>query len=59
VSRKEKKIRVAKQRAGSWPVTYRLVAMGTLVAYSALGATKIALAGPRAAARSSEPADGE
>ena len=59
MSRKEKKIRVAKQRAGSWPVTYRLVAMGTLVAYSALGATKIALAGPRAAARSSEPADGE
>ena len=30
--------------SSNWPVTYRLVAMGTLVAYTAFGATKITLA---------------
>ncbi len=29
-----------------WPVTYRWMAMGTLVAYSALGATKVAVGHP-------------
>jgi catecholate siderophore receptor len=33
-----------KQLKAIWPVTYRLAAMGTLVAYSALGATKVTLA---------------
>src|SRR5262245_10709923 len=31
----------------NWPVTYRLAAMGTLVAYTAFGATKISLARPQ------------
>ena len=30
----------------NWPVTYRFVAMGTLVAYSAFGANKVALSKP-------------
>ncbi len=33
-----------KRQNGIWPVTYKLVAMGTLVAYSALGAQKITMA---------------
>jgi len=40
--------RTAKSRKASktskWPVTYRFVAMGTLMAYTAFGATKITLA---------------
>jgi catecholate siderophore receptor len=31
-----------------WPVTYRWAAMGTLIAYSAIGATKVALGAPPA-----------
>ena len=38
--RKEKK----RSTSSNWPVTYRFVAMGTLVAYTAFGATKITLA---------------
>ena len=30
--------------SSNWPVTYRFVAMGTLVAYTAFGATKVTLA---------------
>ena len=37
--RREKQI-----QKGSWPITYKWVAMGTLVAYSALGSHKVALA---------------
>ena len=40
--RKSKKI----NRIEKWPVTYRLAAMGTLLAYSAIGVTKVAVAGP-------------
>jgi catecholate siderophore receptor len=39
----DKKKLVRKNSASNWPVTYRWAAMGTLVAYTALGATKIAL----------------
>jgi hypothetical protein len=35
-----------KPAPSSWPVTYRWVAMGTLVAYTALGASKVTLASP-------------
>src|SRR5271168_1726647 len=35
-----------KSAQGSWPVTYRWVAMGTLVAYTAFGASKVTLAYP-------------
>jgi len=38
--RKAKKI----PTASKWPVTYRFVAMGTLMAYSAFGASKVTLA---------------
>ena len=31
------------KRFDRWPVTYRLAAMGTLLAFSALGVTKVAL----------------
>ncbi len=34
------------QLSGSWPVTYRWVAVGTLMAYTALGASKVTLARP-------------
>ncbi len=37
--RREKQI-----QKGSWPITYKWVAIGTLVAYSALGSHKVALA---------------
>ena len=40
--RKSKKI----NRIEGWPVTYRWAAMGTLLAYSAIGVTKVAVAGP-------------
>src|SRR5690348_14547354 len=33
-----------KSKISKWPVTYRFVAMGTLVAYTAFGASKITLA---------------
>ena len=33
-------------RVDGWPVTYRWAAMGTLLAYSALGVTKVAVAHP-------------
>lgn len=36
----------AKKITGSWPVTYKWVAMGTLVAYTAFGASKVAIAFP-------------
>ena len=35
------------KRIDRWPVTYRWAAMGTLLAYSALGVSKVAVAGPR------------
>ena len=57
MSRKAK--RVVSQKSGAWPVTYRWVAMGTLMAYSAFGGTKVVLAGARALPSGSEPADGE
>jgi catecholate siderophore receptor len=42
---KAKKTRLKKGKAGSsWPITYKWVAMGTLVAYSALGSRTITLA---------------
>jgi len=33
-------------RVDRWPVTYRWAAMGTLLAYSAIGVSKVAVAGP-------------
>jgi hypothetical protein len=59
VSQKSKKNRVLAQKSGSWPVTYRWVAMGTLMAYSAFGGTKIALAGPRAMPGNTKSSEGE
>jgi catecholate siderophore receptor len=38
-------------RVDHWPVTYRWAAMGTLLAYSALGVTKVATAAPWAQAK--------
>jgi catecholate siderophore receptor len=48
--------RKPKHLSANWPVTYRLVAMGTLVAYTAFGATKITLAEPRQASSNSNQA---
>jgi catecholate siderophore receptor len=39
-----KKQQKAETSHGNWPVTYKWVAMGTLVAYTALGGQKVALA---------------
>ena len=36
-----------KRAKGTWPVTYRWVAMGTLVAYTAIGSQKVTLASPQ------------
>jgi catecholate siderophore receptor len=46
-SRSRSRRRSKKPSSSNWPVTYRLIAMGTLVAYTAFGATKITLAGPQ------------
>ena len=43
-SRKNGKKREKRIQKGSWPITYKWVAMGTLVAYTALGSHKVALA---------------
>src|SRR5262249_12773887 len=43
---KNKVKQAAERGRGCWPVTYRFVAMGTLVAYTAFGASKLALASP-------------
>jgi catecholate siderophore receptor len=45
--RKRNKRREIKQLV-RWPVTYRLAAMGTLLAYSAIGVTKVAIGSPLA-----------
>src|SRR5215475_7860190 len=44
-STREKK-KSARAASGYWPVTYRFVAMGTLMAYTAFGASKLTLAKP-------------
>ena len=44
--KKSKKNACETRITGSWPVTYKWVAMGTLVAYTALGASKVTLAYP-------------
>jgi catecholate siderophore receptor len=46
VSRKELPVRLSTIGTDRWPVTYRWMAMGTLVAYSALGAMKVAVGCP-------------
>jgi catecholate siderophore receptor len=46
VGRKERRAEKATRRFDRWPVTYRWAAMGTLVAYSALGAAKVATGCP-------------
>jgi catecholate siderophore receptor len=46
VSRKELPVRLSTNGTDRWPVTYRWMAMGTLVAYSALGAMKVAVGCP-------------
>jgi catecholate siderophore receptor len=43
-SKKNAKRREKQIRKGSWPITYKWMAMGTLVAYTALGSHKVALA---------------
>lgn len=37
----------SERRQGTWPVTYKWIAMGSLVAYTAIGGQKIALANPQ------------
>jgi catecholate siderophore receptor len=44
---KQKHHAKGKKSRGCWPVTYRMVAMGTLVAYTAFGASKVVLAHPK------------
>jgi catecholate siderophore receptor len=46
VNRKERNNVPKINRVDGWPVTYRWAAMGTLLAYSALGVTKVAVARP-------------
>src|SRR5262250_3282652 len=43
-NRKNKAIEI--KQIDRWPVTYRWAAMGTLLAYSAIGVSKVAVAGP-------------
>jgi catecholate siderophore receptor len=46
VGRKKRSAGESIRDSNRWPVTYRWMAMGTLVAYSALGATKVAVGCP-------------
>jgi catecholate siderophore receptor len=46
VRRKERRTENSTKGRNNWPVTYRWMAMGTLMAYSALGATKVAVGCP-------------
>jgi catecholate siderophore receptor len=46
VGRKKRSAEESSRGSDRWPVTYRWMAMGTLVAYSALGATKVAVVCP-------------
>lgn len=41
-----KKKQAENRAKGCWPVTYRFVAMGTLMAYTAFGASKVAMGSP-------------
>jgi hypothetical protein len=45
-SRRRSSRKHPKKSKSNWPVTYRFVAMGTLIAYTAFGAIRISLAGP-------------
>jgi hypothetical protein len=42
VDRTKRKKKHKPKQFDRWPVTYRWAAMGTLIAYSAIGATKVA-----------------
>jgi catecholate siderophore receptor len=42
--RQSRRTNKKQSKASKWPVTYRFVAMGTLMAYTAFGATKVTLA---------------
>lgn len=46
MGRKDRQAGASDKISDRWPVTYRWMAMGTLVAYSALGATKLAAGCP-------------
>ncbi|HEU0368394.1 MAG TPA: TonB-dependent siderophore receptor, partial [Candidatus Acidoferrum sp.] len=51
VDRPDRSKSIKINRVDHWPVTYRWAAMGTLLAYSALGVTRVASAAPCAEAR--------
>jgi hypothetical protein len=44
LKKRNKRQKESGSKKGAWPITYKLVAMGTLVAYTAIGSQKIAIA---------------